>query len=414
MRKLKIGVFGAARGETMIRVLSRHPDAELVAICDKYEPLLARCGLIADKNQAKVTLYKDFESFFTHDMDAVVLANYATEHAPYAIRLLKSGRHVISELMAAETMGQAVELVEAVEESGCIYAYAENCCYYSGCLEMKRLYREGYIGNFLHGEGEYIHMAGEIWPELTRGERSHWRNNIPSTFYCSHSLGPLLNITGLKPVRVIGMETPNPPYMARKGSPSGASGMIILQLENGATVKSIHGALPRHPALHWFCLYGEQGVMETDRWHHDADRIFIYNEKDPQSKREISYMPRFRYEEQLASHVKDHGGSDFYTMHFFLARLLGRPEGAEMIDIYQALDMSLPGLLAYRSIMQGNSPIDFPNFREKEDREIWRGDNWCTNPKLGDKAVPVSSFGRREIPDSVYDQIRQAWEESQK
>ena len=38
-RKLKIGVFGGARGNTMIQNLLHHPDAELTAVCDKYEPL---------------------------------------------------------------------------------------------------------------------------------------------------------------------------------------------------------------------------------------------------------------------------------------------------------------------------------------------------------------------------------------
>ena len=42
-KKIKVGVFGAFRGMTMINVLSRHPDAELVAICDRYEPALERC-----------------------------------------------------------------------------------------------------------------------------------------------------------------------------------------------------------------------------------------------------------------------------------------------------------------------------------------------------------------------------------
>ena len=44
MSKLKVGVFGAARGRTMIGVLLEHPDAELVAVCDKYEPLLREVG----------------------------------------------------------------------------------------------------------------------------------------------------------------------------------------------------------------------------------------------------------------------------------------------------------------------------------------------------------------------------------
>ena len=38
--KLKIGVFGGARGIVMINALLHHPEAELVAVCDKYEPIL--------------------------------------------------------------------------------------------------------------------------------------------------------------------------------------------------------------------------------------------------------------------------------------------------------------------------------------------------------------------------------------
>ena len=38
--KLKIGVFGGYRGMTMITVLMGHPDAELVAVCDKVQWIL--------------------------------------------------------------------------------------------------------------------------------------------------------------------------------------------------------------------------------------------------------------------------------------------------------------------------------------------------------------------------------------
>jgi predicted dehydrogenase len=43
MAKLKIGVFGAGRGMTMVRQLLGHSDAEFVAVCDKYQPSLDRC-----------------------------------------------------------------------------------------------------------------------------------------------------------------------------------------------------------------------------------------------------------------------------------------------------------------------------------------------------------------------------------
>ena len=139
--KIKVGVFGAYRGKTMIDVLVYHPNAQLVAVCDKYRPLLDEAGKLADKAGIKVALYDNFEDFYNHDMDAVVLANYATEHATYAIRLLKSGRHILSEVLPCETMAQAVELIEAVEESGKVYAYAENYCYMDQTFEMWRRYK---------------------------------------------------------------------------------------------------------------------------------------------------------------------------------------------------------------------------------------------------------------------------------
>lgn len=124
-KKLRIGVFGGARGSTMINVLLHHPDAELVAVCDKYQPLLDQAGQRANECGINIELFNNFDDFIEYDMDAVVLANYANEHAPYAIRALRRGRHVLSEVLPCETMAQAVELIEAVEETGLVYAYAE-------------------------------------------------------------------------------------------------------------------------------------------------------------------------------------------------------------------------------------------------------------------------------------------------
>ena len=262
--KIKVGVFGAFRGMTMINVLSKHPDAELVAICDKYQPLLDKCKKVADETGSKITYYTDFDKFFNHDMDAVVLANYANEHAPYAVKLLLSGRHVVSEVLPVETMGQAVELVEAVEKSGKVYSYAENYCYFAATQEMKKLYRAGDIGEFMHGEGEYVHDCESIWGDITYGEKDHWRNRLYSCYYCTHSLGPIINITGLRAVRVVGFENPNVENMAKYGFRGGTSGMVVAQMENGATVKSLNGYLKREPSSVWYSIYGKKGMMESD------------------------------------------------------------------------------------------------------------------------------------------------------
>lgn len=49
MAKIKVGVFGAQRGKVMIEVLASHPDAEIVAVCDRYVPALNAVKEIAEK-----------------------------------------------------------------------------------------------------------------------------------------------------------------------------------------------------------------------------------------------------------------------------------------------------------------------------------------------------------------------------
>ena len=71
--KVKVGVFGAKRGMSMVNIYLNHPDAELVAVCDKSIPDLKKVEKEADKAGKKVALFEDFEDFFNYDMDAVVI-----------------------------------------------------------------------------------------------------------------------------------------------------------------------------------------------------------------------------------------------------------------------------------------------------------------------------------------------------
>ena len=109
--------------------------------------------------------------------------------------------------------------------------------------EMKKLYKQDKIGEFEYGECEYIHNCESIWPSITYGEKDHWRNNMYSTFYCTHSLGPIIHMTGLRPVLVTGFEGTKNERNLRKGSKAGAFGIEMVTLENGGIVKSIHGGL---------------------------------------------------------------------------------------------------------------------------------------------------------------------------
>jgi len=415
MKKIKVGVFGAYRGMTMIQVLATHPDAELVAVCDKYKPALNNVAETAKKHNLNVALYENFGDFIKHEMDAVVLANYANEHAPFAIRCLQAGLHVMSEVLPCETMAQAVALIEAVEASGKVYTYAENYCYMQNTFEMWRRYEKGDIGEIQYGEGEYIHDCSSIWPDITYGERNHWRNQMYSTFYCTHSLGPLITISGRRPVQVVGFETnmnKDRPLLApfcRSG------GIQMVTLDNGAILKSIHGSLKREPGSINYEVYGTKGMMESDRW--DSTKVSAYLEEKLCQGSLSHYSPQPFIAPEQVSKFSGHGGSDFYSTHFFLEKIIGNPDGEKYaINVYTAVEMGICGILAYRSILNGNVPVTVPNLRNKSERDAYRNDHACTNPAVaGKQLLPVTpQYDTKQIPDSEFARVRNLWEEGKK
>ena len=409
-KKIKIGVMGVYRGTSMMHFCRYSDKAELVAVCDKWEEGLER----HKKANADIDIayYTSFDEFIKHDMDAVVIANYANEHAPFAIKALRSGKHVISEVLPCQNMKEAVELVETIEQTGLVYYYAENYCYMSAPYEMKKLYEAGKIGEIEYAECEYVHNCEPEWPSLAYGDPDHWRNTLFSTFYCTHSFGPIRHITGLRPISVIGIEATKNERMKRAGSKSASFGMELITLENGAVVKSLHGGLYKNSI--WYSLYGTKGRLESAREDAECgkfDRIYV-NADAYEGEYAKEKIETYRTDELLCSDASEfgHGGGDFYTMNNFIARINGDTT-VDFIDIYEGLDMALVGMFAYRSILDGSVPKEIPNLRNKEERDKWRNDTACTDPKAaGDMLWPTQKNGTPHIAPEIYEHQKRLWQ----
>lgn len=398
---VKIGIVGIFRG---IGFYTNACNCKIVAICDKNEELVAK--IKKEINDKDVTFYSDFDEFIKHDMDGVVLANYATEHAPYAIKAMENGKHVLSEVLPCQTLKEAVELIECVEKTKMIYAYAENYCYFASTRKMKELYRKGIIGEFEYGEGEYIHNCEFIWPALTCGDKHHWRNNQYATFYCTHSIGPLIHITGLRPKSVVGFELPYTDRTARMGAKCGTAGIEMITLENGAIIKSIHGYLNENSI--WYSIYGSKGHMETNREIEDGvSKDVLYINADSQEGINDGKYQEMNLE-SFNGKVR-HEGSDYYPINNFADKIEGKD--VDIIDLYEALDMFLPGLMAYRSILKGGIPVKIPDLRKKEERDKYRNDTMCTDKNVANEQYIYSySKGKIEVPEEVYEIIKEKYE----
>lgn len=434
MKIVRVGVLGGRRGKTMVKWCVYNKNAvQVVAICDKSDEALAKCSQFLLENSYDCALYKDLDEFLAHDMDAVILANFANEHAPIAIRCMESGKHVYSEVLPCANMKEAVELVECVERTGKVYAYGENCCYLPSLIEMKKLYKQGVIGEFEYGEGEYVHDCESIWHTITYGQRNHWRNLMSAFFYCTHSAGPIIHATGLRPVKVVGFELPYAQRHRDMGATNSGAAVEMVTMENGGVFKSLHFNLKGSNT--WFNMYGSKGKMETQR--EDIDKystqwLYRWSENEDKTTDYAFYRPNVDgepFEGKFGTKGKSeytaiadagadpkqvfgHDGSDHYCMDNFIKAVRG--DAADIIDVYEALDMFFVGHFGYLSVLDGNIPKVIPNFRNKEEREIYRNDTSCTFPdKAGDMLLPLVN-GCNDLPDEVYENVKKKYEDSLK
>jgi len=391
-KKIRIGVIGARRGHAFMDGASNLSGLELVAICDTWEERLLKAQKQYAEKGGKIEVYTDYDRFLEHDMDAVVLANFFHEHTPFAIKALKAGKHVMSECTPCITIAEGVELIEAVEKSGKIYMLAENYPYMAFNQEMRRIYKSGQVGKFMYGEGEYVHPSDADFVNGISCGMDHWRNWLPATYYCTHSLAPLMYITDTWPTSVNGFVMPyadDDPVQARTVRRNDAASMIALKMDNGATVKLLQVLLSGHGS--WVRVHGSKGQMENLR---EGDRNMLrlireqFHQKRTTPETQI-YLPDFPEHHAEASKA-GHGGGDFFTnFHFANAIRTGKQP---FFDVYRGVAMSAVGILAYRSALNNSNTIEIPDFRKESERDKYRNDHCNPDPTQKKKGDPWPSI----------------------
>ena len=416
--EIRVGVIGVGRGQSFMRAGGDAVGMKLVAICDLWEERLKQVGA-----QFNVATYTDYDKFLEHDMDAVVLANYFHEHAPFAIKALEAGYHVMSETACNTTLAEGVALCRAVEKSKRIYMLAENYPYTAFSQEMRRLYQTGEIGEVTYAEGEYNHpmdVDGRL--KISPGMK-HWRWWLPSTYYCTHALAPLVYMTGQMPVKVSGLSISCPPIDEMTPRTADAGSVILCRTEGGAVFRILGLLLPGHS--NYYRVHGSWGAMEITRgpgyygpgqvrvWHEEWDlpaaRKAAGRAAPDPLPAERTYVPDWPEHGDLARKA-GHGGGDFWTaFHFANAIRSGKQP---FLDVYRGVAMSSVGILAWKSALEEGRPIDVPDFSDEGSRAAFDNDHWSPWPK--DQAPgqpPPSIHGFREIPKKVVTYARRAWKD---
>jgi predicted dehydrogenase len=404
---IRVGVVGVGRGQSFAAGATDLVGMKLVALCDTWEAKLAEAG-----KRHGVTTYTDYGKFLEHDMDAVVLANYFHEHAPFAIRALEAGKHVMSETSCNATLAEGVALCRAVEKSGKTYMLAENYPFTKFNLEMRRVYRSGEIGRVTYAEAEYNHPIDPVTINRLSPGTGHWRNWLPSTYYCTHALAPLVMITDTLPVSVNGLSIAAPELTDALPRVNDPGSVILCRMDNGAVFRLFGLWLPGHS--NWYRVHGVHGAMEITRgpgyfgpgqvrvWHDH------WNRSDGQPVERV-YTPDWPEHGALADR-SGHGGGDFWTnFEFANAIHTGQPP---FLDVYRGVSMSSVGILAWKSALQNGAPFAVPDFRREADRQRVADDHWSPFPAhahLAPDQPPASIRGPIKPPRAAVQNARKIW-----
>ena len=368
-RRIKLGIWGLGRGMSFYRTCAAL-NIDVVAGCD-YNEHMRENFLRANPGSFATA---DADEFLARDFDAVLLATFCPAHAHDAIKCLKAGKHVLSEVTAFHTMAEGVALVEAVEKSGKVYNLAENYPWSPANMWLARKWKEGLFGELMYAEYEYVHECRTLAytyidgkPVMPGNQVHSWRSWLNFHYYNTHSLGPPMIITGTRPVKVsapMGTQVLAGYPMGDAKGMGGATPSLTV-MSNGGLIRNFMGATTND--VHIGRLWGTLGSAQMVG--HGLELRLGAAGHAPM----MQVNPRWDQLGDLASKT-GHGGGDFWVLYFFARQILTGEKAPW--DIYPSCDVTIPGIQAYRSSVQDGQLLECPDFRDKKQRDKYRNDDW--------------------------------------
>ena len=363
MEKIKVGVVGIRRGGTYVKVFHRSARSEITAICDLSGEHLASAneelGLPEDR------CFTDYDAFLNTDIDVVVVGTPIPFHEEQVVKALEAGKHVFSEVTMAHTPEGCARIYEAVKRHPKQkYMLAENYIYLDFIQQWKRYVDAGRIGNIHYAEAEYVHDIRErLYDTGTRPGESYWRTYRPPIHYCTHCLGPLMYLIGGGDYIVKATAWGNKSTIVEDQSlmPSTIDMQVgLFETKQGRILKILRSQVqPRQKHIVTYNLYGTEGLLESGRtagYNTVGTRYFKSMDKTRVpincNGTNLDTPKKFRF--------GGHGTSDYYGANAFLDWLEGGTEPFTTVE--RAFELTMPGLIAQQTAMEGHVWKDVPHF----------------------------------------------------
>ena len=264
-------------------------------------------------------------------------------------------------------------LKEVKERTGMTYMMAETSYYKPMVIAARDFFKQGAFGDIFSVEAEYHHPGLE---ELFVDEEGKptWRRGLPPMKYPTHSTAYVVGVTRERLVSVTsvgwGDKRPsywpnryNNPYLNEtaffttdKGNAFRMSIIWAAAVKGGdrgqwyGTKMSVFSASPNGKSAG---IVRASSKLGTD----DAGFVEAISPFEPYTP------PQYWQSDMLPEPMRvksGHQNSHPFISNEFIQSLL---EGREPdVDLYEALAMTVPGIVAHQSSLQGGKPLEIPSF----------------------------------------------------
>ena len=373
MRKqppFRIAIAGLGFGAEFIPIYQRHPQAELVAICQRTK---AKLDAVGDAFGIKKR-YADYETLLQDpDVDVIHINTPIPDHARQSIRALEAGKHVACTVPMATSADDCRKIVELSEKTGLKYMMMETVVYSREFLFMQDMHRRGELGRLQFIQASHQQdMDG--WPNYWPG--------LPPMHYATHCVGPCLALAqaDAEAVSCLGSGRIRDELVKHYGSPYAIESAQI-RLRGSDVAARVYRSLfdVARQYRESIDVYGSKKTVEWPLVEHEP--LIVHTAKKPEAEiPERVRCPDFAHllpepirmfttkgvydigENQHLSFTQGsgHGGSHPHLVHEFLSALAAGRD--PFPNARQSANWTCVGILAHESAQQGGAWQKLPDY----------------------------------------------------
>ncbi len=221
----------------------------------------------------------------------------------------------------------------------------------------------GLFGDLFYADADYIHEVG-TWA-CPGSWQEKWLLNRRGPTYVTHPLGTVLDWLDDRLVTV-SCRGSGPHAAAHRNNDDRC--VLLGQTSRGALVSIRHDLVSSRPVADSYAgLQGTLGAYEAPRYPGEQHRVCLASQGRPGRRQwqpladlETDFIPE-DWQRLDASQGATHSGSTELMLRSFLNCILQDAE--PRIDVYRALDFTVPGIVAEISLAEGGAPVAVPDFR---------------------------------------------------